>query len=336
MRRAPYSPAEVPDKTDRDDKGVLGLRKKVALIGLGDIARKVYLPLLSGHPEAEVCGVLSASDHTVQQTVQEYRFPRGTTNLDELLGWELDAVFVHSPTPTHESIVTRCLERGVAVYVDKPLSYDYAASQRMAELAEKRKVLLAVGFNRRFAPMYMEVQKWLDAAGGAGFASAVKHRTKQQTLSARETVHDDLIHMLDLLLWLGGGDYDRLRGSLLNTSGGRLLRAQGTVSMTGIEGMFAMVRDAGADMEKLELHGSGRSAEVADMENAVLYERDAAPRSLRFGSWDTVQRRRGFEGALNHFLACIGRPEDCTVSAGRVLSAHRLADELGGKDFLHG
>jgi len=306
-------------------------RKKIALVGLGDIARKVYLPLLSRHDDAEVVGVLSSSPATVQGTVSSYRFPKGTTDLDELLSWDLDAVFVHSPTPSHYEIVTKCLNRGVAVYVDKPLSYNLEESVRLSELAREKELLLAVGFNRRFAPMYAAAKAWLEKAGGISHCSAVKHRTKLQKGSSRETVHDDLIHMLDLLLWLCGGDYELLRGSLRSNEEGRLLQASGMLGWTGgAVGMYSMIREAGADLEKLELHGSGRSVEVTDMERAVLYEQGALPRTQGFGSWDTVLERRGFSGVVNHFLKNIDTPEDCGISAAAVLPSHMLAAELTG------
>lgn len=304
-------------------------RKRVAMIGIGDIARKVYLPLLSRHDHVEVVGVLSHSPTTVQSTKDRYRLAKGTTHLDELLSWELDAVFVHSPTPTHYDIVTQCLRHGVAVYVDKPLSYDLGESRHMAALAEDKGLLLAVGFNRRYAPMYAAAKAWLEKAGGISHCSAIKHRTKQQASSSHETVHDDLIHMLDLLLWLCGGDYELLHSNLQSGTDGRLLQSSGMLGWAnGAVGTYSMVRDAGADQEKVELHGHGRSVEVADMDKAVLYENGALPRSQSFGSWDTILDRRGFAGVVDHFLSNIDTPEQCGVAASAVLPSHVLAAEL--------
>ncbi|WP_150275806.1 Gfo/Idh/MocA family protein [Paenibacillus tepidiphilus] len=302
---------------------------RVGLIGLGDIARKVYLPLLSRHDQVEVAGVLSQSPATVQRAITSYRFPKGTTDLHELLSWGLDAVFVHSPTDTHYEIVTRCLEAGVSVYVDKPLSYHLEESRRMAELAEDKGLLLGVGFNRRYAPMYAAAKAWLEKSGGISHCLAVKHRTKLQNCSSRETVYDDLIHMLDLLLWLGGSDYELLQASLKADDEGRMLRSSGMLGWNGgVSAMFSMVRDAGGDLEKLELHGNGRSVEVTDMERAVLYEKGALPRTQGFGSWDTILERRGFSGAVNHFLNNINTPEQCGISASAVLPSHELAAKL--------
>jgi virulence factor len=304
-------------------------RKKVAIVGIGNIARKVYLPLLSQHVHAELVGILSHSPTTVQQAVHAYRFPKGTTNMDELLSWELDAVFVHSPTATHYDIVTKCLEHGISVYVDKPLSYDLEESRRMAELAEDKGLLLGVGFNRRYAPLYRDAKRWLEEAGGISHCTAIKHRTKPQSGSSRETVHDDLIHMLDLLLWLCGGDYELLRSNLQSDSKGRLLQASGMLGWDhGAIGMYSMVREAGVDLEKLELHGHGRSVEVMDLERAVLYEKDALPRTQSFGSWDTVLDRRGFSGVVYHFLNHLSTPEQCTIAASAVLPSHMLAAQL--------
>ncbi|WNS44286.1 Gfo/Idh/MocA family oxidoreductase [Paenibacillus sp. MMS20-IR301] len=307
----------------------ISVRKRVAIIGIGDIARKVYLPLLSRHDQAEIAGVLSHSPVTVQKAVQAYRLPKGTTDLDELLSWNLDAVFVHSPTPSHYEIVTRCLEHGVSVYVDKPLSYNLEESRQMTELAERKGLLLGVGFNRRYAPMYVAAKSWLHKAGGISHCSAVKHRTKQQAGSSHETVHDDLIHMLDLLLWLCGENYELLHSSLKADAEGRLLQSSGLLDWNGgTSGIYSMVRDAGADLEKLELHGNGRSVEVADMERATLYEQGSLPRTQNFGSWDTVLERRGFAGAVNHFLSNIGTPEKCGIAASAVLASHVLAAKL--------
>lgn len=305
------------------------VRKRVALIGIGDIARKVYLPLLSRHDQAEIVGVLSHSSATVQRAVQTYRLQKGTTELNELLSWDLDAVFVHSPTPTHYELVTRCLERGVSVYVDKPLSYDLEESRRMAELAENKGLLLGVGFNRRYAPMYMAAKSWLLKAGGISQCSAMKHRTKLQQGTSHETIHDDLIHMLDLLLWLCGGDYELLHSSLKTDAEDRLLQSLGQLDWkSGATGIYSMVRDAGADLEKLELHGNGRSVEVTDMERATLYEQGSLPRTQNFGSWDTILERRGFSGAVSHYLSNIATPEQCGISASAVLPSHELAAKL--------
>ncbi|MDR0269245.1 Gfo/Idh/MocA family oxidoreductase [Paenibacillus sp.] len=304
-------------------------KRRVAMIGIGDIAHKVYLPLLAHHEHAEVTGVMSRSEETVRRTVERFRFQHGTTDVNELLSWGTEAVFVHSPTATHYEIVKACLQNGLSVYVDKPLSSDLSECRELAALAESKGLLLAVGFNRRFAPMYPEAKAWMEEAGGFDQAAACKHRTSQQSSSSRETVFDDLIHMLDLLQWLGGDSWKPVQQQLEKNKEGRMLQASGVIDFGNSRyANYGMVRQSGTDLEKLELHGGGRSVEVANLEQAVLYEKGKPPVTKTFGSWDTILERRGFAGAVNHFLECIPDPERCTIRADLVMGSHELAARI--------
>ncbi|PYE51776.1 Gfo/Idh/MocA family oxidoreductase [Paenibacillus barcinonensis] len=304
-------------------------RTRIAIIGLGGIARKVYLPLLTAHPGVEVVGIMNRSSEPVKEMQRAYRIEQGTTDLKELLSWELDAVFVHTATEAHFEIVMSCLERGLAVYVDKPLSYTIRESEEMTAFAEAQGLLLAVGFNRRFAPMYQKAKEWMRGGAGIETLTLTKHRMGVQDRPAAETVYDDLIHLLDLMLWYTDNDAQLLHKWLRLDEQGRLLHASGTA----IQGKttlarFDMIRSAGADLEKVELHGGGRSVEVVNMDSAHYAEQRGLESRETFGSWDSVLVRRGFAGAVDHFLACLDTPDDCLISASYVMDSHELAERL--------
>lgn len=302
--------------------------KKIGIIGLGDIAQKAYLPVLANHGQVEVAGLMSTTRATVERIGDKYRIAPRFTDLASLLKLDLDAVFVHSPTDTHASTVMECLSGGLHVYVDKPLSYDIRESARMVEMAEKHNRLLCVGFNRRFAPRYLEAKAWLEEAGGMDLCMVQKHRIKQQKHSAKHTLYDDLIHMIDLLVWLGGGPHKLLSYERQIDAAGRLMHASGHVSFGNAAASFSMDRSAGADLEKLELHGSGRSVEVVNLDSAVFYEKDTGASTKSFGSWDTTLYKRGFVGVIEHFLNTMDSPEQCTIRGDLVMDTHRLVEQL--------
>ncbi|MGQ8874567.1 Gfo/Idh/MocA family protein [Paenibacillus sp. TSA_86.1] len=304
-------------------------RTRIAIIGLGGIARKVYLPLLSVHPRVDIVGIMNRSPEPVKEVGQAYRIERGTTDLKELLSWELDAVFVHTATEAHFEIVMACLEQGLAVYVDKPLSYTLRESEEMTAFAEAQGLLLAVGFNRRFAPMYQKAKEWMQDGKGYETLSLTKHRTSIQDRPAAETIYDDLIHMLDLMLWYADNDVQLVHNWLRQDDQGRLMHAAGTVKQgkTALA-RFEMVRAAGADLEKVEMHGGARSVEVVNMDTVFYAEQGSLETKENFGSWETVLERRGFAGAVDHFLACLDTPDDCQISASYVMDSHELAERL--------
>ncbi|QOS80043.1 Gfo/Idh/MocA family oxidoreductase [Paenibacillus sp. JNUCC31] len=304
-------------------------RTRAGIIGLGDIARKVYLPLLSAHSGVEIAGIMNRSPEPVKEIQHTYRLSHGTTDLKELLSWDLDAVFVHTATEAHFDIVMQCLEQGLAVYVDKPLSYTLRESEEMTAFAEAQGLLLAVGFNRRFAPMYQKAKEWMQAGQGFESLTVTKHRTGIQERPAAETIYDDLIHMLDLMLWYSDHNVELLHQWIRKNDLGQMLHAAGTAKLSKTAyGRFDMVRQAGADLEKVELHGGGRSVEVLNMETASYVEKEGLLRSETFGSWDSVWTRRGFTGAVDDFLTCLEAPDDCLISASHVMDSHELAEQL--------
>lgn len=118
---------------------------KVGCIGLGDIAQKAYLPVLAALPGIEL-HLQTRTPATLTRVADKLRIPPAQrhADLDALLAQGLDAAFVHAPTAAHPEIVTRLLEAGVPTYVDKPLAYELADSERLVTLAEERGTSLAV------------------------------------------------------------------------------------------------------------------------------------------------------------------------------------------------
>src|SRR3954447_14325122 len=122
-----------------------GAHVKVGCIGLGDIAQKAYLPVLGTLPGIEL-HLQTRTPATLARVADGLHLPadRRHPTLDSLLAQDLDAAFVHAPTVAHPEIVGRLLEAGVRTYVDKPLAYELADSERLVTLAERLDVSLAV------------------------------------------------------------------------------------------------------------------------------------------------------------------------------------------------
>ncbi len=109
---------------------------------------------------------------------------------------------MHAPTAVHPEIVTRLLEAGVPTYVDKPLAYGLADSERLVELAEQRGVSLFVGFNRRYAPGYLQC---LDHPRELILMQKNRIGLPEEP---RSMVLDDFIHVVDTLRFLVPGPVD--------------------------------------------------------------------------------------------------------------------------------
>ena len=92
---------------------------------------------------------------------RKFGFGTITTDVEAVLDDEtLDAVFIVTRHHSHASFVCQALERGLTVFVEKPLAL--TEEQLAAVLATVEKTgnnRVMVGFNRRFAPLFTDLQE---------------------------------------------------------------------------------------------------------------------------------------------------------------------------------
>ncbi|WP_330456554.1 Gfo/Idh/MocA family oxidoreductase [Streptomyces sp. NBC_00820] len=278
---------------------------KVGCIGLGDIAQKAYLPVLGTQPGIEL-HLQTRTPATLERVADTLRVPgpQRHTTLDSLLDAGLDAAFVHAPTAVHPEIVTRLLEAGVPTYVDKPLAYELADSERLVALAEQRDVSLFVGFNRRYAPGYAQCQEH-----ARDLILLQKNRIGLPE-EPRSMILDDFIHVVDTLRFLVPGPVDDV-SVRARTEGGLLHHVVLQLAGDGFTALGVMNRLSGSAEEILEVSGQDTKRQVINL--AEVIDHKGQPTVRRRGDWVPVSRQRGIEQAVLAFLD--------TVRAGQVLSA---------------
>jgi len=86
-----------------------------------------------------------------------------TLDYTELFDMNLDAVVVSTPPETHFDIVRTCLERGLDVLAEKPLTTDSELGVRLVELAAARDRVLMVGHIGAYNPAVTMLKDMVDA-----------------------------------------------------------------------------------------------------------------------------------------------------------------------------
>lgn len=292
---------------------------RAALIGLGDIAEKAYLPALAARGDLEL-SLMTRDAAKLAWIGDAWRIARRFTELDALIDAGIEAAFVHAATGAHAEIVQRLLEAGVHVYVDKPLSDRLEDCERLVELAERRGRALMVGFNRRFAPDYAALTE-----RPRDLVLLQKHRTGPLE-PPRRTVFDDFIHVADTLRFLAPGPVERTAVEA-RVEAGLLRHIVLTLSGSGFTAIGAMSREAGASEETLEIVGGGGRRRIIDLAE-VLDEAGGVRTVRRRGDWTAVAVQRGIAGACAHFLAAV--QDGRRLSARDALETHRLCERIVG------
>ncbi|MER5794771.1 Gfo/Idh/MocA family oxidoreductase [Streptomyces sp. NPDC001980] len=291
---------------------------KVGCIGLGDIAQKAYLPVLAVQPGLEL-HLQTRTPATLDRIADSLHLPAGRRHatLDDLLAQDLDAAFVHAATVAHPEIVTRLLDAGVPTYVDKPLAYRLADSERLVTLAEARNVSLAVGFNRRHAPGYVQC-----ADHPRELILMQKNRIGLPE-EPRTMILDDFIHVVDTLRFLAPGPVEDVTVRA-RVAGGLLHHVVLQLAGDGFTALGVMNRLSGSAEEILEVSGQDTKRQVLNL--AEVVDHKGQPTVRRRGDWVPVARQRGIEQAVLAFLDAVRAGK--VLSARDALATHELCEQV--------
>src|SRR3954454_5316170 len=81
---------------------------RIGVVGLGDIAQKAYLPVLTARDDVELA-LMTRTPDRLDRLGRQYGVARRTTDFDDLLDGGIDAAFVHASTEAHAALVERLL-----------------------------------------------------------------------------------------------------------------------------------------------------------------------------------------------------------------------------------
>jgi predicted dehydrogenase len=129
-------------------------RRRVGVIGCGLIAQVMHLPYLDELSDRfEIAALCDVSDEVVKACARRYDVARTFTRFEDLLEEPLDAVMVLIPGD-HAPIAIAAAERGIHVFVEKPMAISSARCTEMIRAAEAAGTCLMVGTMKRYDPAY--------------------------------------------------------------------------------------------------------------------------------------------------------------------------------------
>ena len=180
---------------------------RTAVIGVGYMGR-FHAEKLAASAEAELVAVADADAARAKEIAGALGCAH-EIDFRTLLA-RVDAVCVAVPTEKHHAVVRACLEAGVHVLVEKPLSRTLEEADALLELARTKRLVLQVGHLQRFNPAFQA----LAAQGGRPLFIDIE---RLAPFKARATdvdvVLDLMIHDLDLVLALAKAPIEQVSAS---------------------------------------------------------------------------------------------------------------------------
>jgi predicted dehydrogenase len=150
---------------------ISGRAIRLAVVGLGQVSELV-LPSYAGRDDIEIVGLCDLSEARRERWGRVFPAARQTADLDDLLGTAPDVVDVLVPTPAHGEVVTRVLDAGFHVQVQKPIARSIEDADAMLAAAAGSGARLRVLEDYLFYPPLVQLRDVVDS-GELGAPSAV-------------------------------------------------------------------------------------------------------------------------------------------------------------------
>ncbi len=181
-------------------------RVRVGIAGLGRFG-KLHATVLGEMAGVELVAACDPQATEVAALTSRHQQARGFADFETMIDEaDLDAVFIVSPEPLHTDQVHAALARGIATFVEKPLAMTAVAGERVAAAAAAAGVPLQVGFVLRFDTQHALLKSRIaDGALGQIVSLRAKRNVSKTWFpdygDRAHSVHETIIHDIDLLLW---------------------------------------------------------------------------------------------------------------------------------------
>lgn len=183
----------------------------VGIIGAGNFTSAMILPCLKKTP-GHLKFISSSGGLSGTTLAKKYGIAQSTTDNDVILqDPDVDLVMVTTRHNAHAKMVMEALKAGKNVFVEKPLALTQKELDGVLEAYKESGKAVAVGFNRRFAPLALEMKK---ALGSGNTPMNIAATMNAGFIPANVWVHDmevgggriigEACHFIDLITFLSG------------------------------------------------------------------------------------------------------------------------------------
>jgi predicted dehydrogenase/threonine dehydrogenase-like Zn-dependent dehydrogenase len=256
---------------------------RLGVLGAGNFATGVLLPVLKDLGGIERVGIASAAGLNAATAARKFGFRYAAGGEREILAdASINTVAILTRHAAHARLTVAALKAEKHVFCEKPLALTREQLAEIAAALQTSARLLTVGYNRRFAPLAVEMRRFLRDADSP---LAVQYRVNAGSLPANHWLHDpeqgggrlvgEACHFFDFVTYLMGALPVRVWASGLPDEGPYrednvligLEYADGSVGTVA----YLACGDRSMPKERVEAFGGTRVAVLDDFRRLETY-----------------------------------------------------------------
>ncbi len=320
-------PAPLPPLPDAD-------RLKIGLAGVGVMGRH-HARLLSQIREAKLTGIADLNRGRAEELAAQY-VTRGFSSADSFPP-ETQAVVLAVPTPAHYETAKALLNRGLHVFVEKPLTEKVEQAEELIALAQEKGLVLQVGHIERFNPAVVEMAK---LAKDPVFIQSDRLGPFDSRVAHVGVVLDLMIHDIDIVLALVKDKVVKL-----DAVGGKIFSNHEDIAKVTLHfsrGCRADLTASRASLKKVRkirvFQKDGYlSLDYADKSLQVVRKKEGPFKSILdlSVSHPKIEMKDALETELRHFIQCVREGKTPLVSGQHGRDALELALEIRRAMTVH-
>lgn len=255
----------------------------IGVLGAGSFAQNTLLPALKTISAVSLVGVCNATGPRSKSAAEKFGFAYCSNSEAELLNDpKINAVVIATRHNLHASQALAALRAGKAVFCEKPFCLtEVELAELVRASAEPNAARVMVGFNRRFAPMAVQMKEFLAEINEP---LAIHYRVNAGFLPADHWVNDpeegggrilgEVCHFVDFLCFLAHSEPIEVQAHALGNTGqysmdnilASLKFANGTLGTIS----YLANGDKAASKERVEVFGGGSVAILEDFRRLEL------------------------------------------------------------------
>ena len=282
---------------------------RVGFIGCGALMNRQHIQNAHHSELLEVHTLCDINPEALESTAAKFPPVKRTDDHTQMLAdGEVDLVVIAMRPEFHAKFAIESLRAGKPVYVEKPLGETVEKTREVAAASAETGLPVAVGFNRRFAPAYVDVKPLLENRAGEPivYYRIADHERGRRAEHPR--ILEEVCHVYDILAWLTGSEPVRVcatEGTHPNDN---------VITLAFESGASATILSSGkssieAPKEHLEVIWDHRAVTVEDFVEARFYGVPGMP------------PKRNYAGRRN-----ISTPEAIRLSFGADAGLEALLD----------
>ena len=175
----------------------------VAVIGVGNMG-KHHARVFSEMKEANLAAVCDINGIKGREIAGKFKCKFYSDYKKMIESEELDAVSVVVPTKYHKNVAISCIDKGMHVLIEKPISDTLESARAIIDASKNKNVKLAVGHIERFNPAVRKLKHIIDGGELGNITTAISRRVGTMPPQIRDAnvIIDTAVHDIDIFNYL--------------------------------------------------------------------------------------------------------------------------------------